>query len=126
MKALSIQQPWAVLIAIGQKNIGNRNRPTKYRGRIYIHTGKRFDPGALEWLLQKGISVWESLALHSNLIFRGGIIGEVDIIDCVTGSDSRWFAGPYGFVLANPVLYEKPIPYKGRPGLFEITFVPEK
>jgi len=36
----------------------------------------------------------------------GGIVGEVDIVDCVTESESPWFFGDYGFVLANP----KPMP----------------
>lgn len=48
----------------------------------------------------------------------GAIIGEVDITGCVTESTSVWFAGPYGFTLANPVLYEKPIPCRGALGFF--------
>ena len=34
--------------------------------------------------------------------------------------DSYWFFGPAGFVLDNPVLYDKPIPYKGQLGFFEV------
>jgi hypothetical protein len=52
-------------------------------------------------------------------IQTGAIIGEVDIIDCVTESKSPWFVGPYGFTLANPVLYDKPIPCRGMLGFFE-------
>jgi hypothetical protein len=52
----------------------------------------------------------------------GAIIGEVDIIDCVTESNSLWFEGKYGFVLANPVLYDKPIPCRGQLGFFEPHF----
>ena len=33
---------------------------------------------------------------------RGGIVGVVDVIDCVTSHSSPWFAGAYGLVLANP------------------------
>jgi len=50
---------------------------------------------------------------------RGAIVGEVDIIDCVDRSDSLWFVGKYGFILANPVLYENPIPCKGKLNFFE-------
>jgi len=46
------------------------------------------------------------------------IIGEVDITGCVEASDSPWFTGKYGLVLANPVLYDKPIPCRGRLGFF--------
>jgi hypothetical protein len=50
---------------------------------------------------------------------RGGIVGQVNVVDCVTKSNSLWFGGPFGFVLANP----KPLPFracKGQLGLFEV------
>ena len=126
MKALSIKQPWAWLIGAGFKDIENRVWSTKFRGRIYIHAGKKTDSKGA-WLL------WDDNQLRSllpeyaqvqipNLTTfweQSAIIGEVDIVDCVKSSDSVWFAGPYGFVLSNPMLYEKPIPCKGRLGLFE-------
>lgn len=40
MKALTIRQPWASLIALGVKTIETRSWPTKYRGPIAIHAGK--------------------------------------------------------------------------------------
>jgi hypothetical protein len=119
MKALSIRQPWAWLIAEGYKDIENRSWTTNFRGRIYIHAGKRFDDNALYWLREKGIGPIEELALHSRELPREAIIGEVDIMDRVTSSTSPWFIGPYGFVLANPVKYESFIPCKGRLGFFE-------
>ena len=45
MKALSIKQPWASLIAHGIKDIENRNWKTHFRGRIYIHASAK-DSGA--------------------------------------------------------------------------------
>jgi len=39
---------------------------------------------------------------------RGGIVGSVEIVDCVTVSDSPWFDGRYGFVLRNP----EPLPFR--------------
>lgn len=39
---------------------------------------------------------------------------------CVERHRSRWFTGPYGFVLARPRVFEKPIPMKGRLGFFEV------
>src|SRR5262249_2365182 len=32
---------------------------------------------------------------------RGGVIGIVDMVDCVESSDSKWFVGRFGFVLTN-------------------------
>ncbi len=40
MKALTISQPWASLIAEGVKTIETRSRSTKYRGPLAIHAGK--------------------------------------------------------------------------------------
>ena len=51
---------------------------------------------------------------------RGGIVGEAEIVDCVTQSDSPWFEGPYGFVLRNA----HPLPFRpcrGRLGFFKPT-----
>jgi len=127
MKALSIRQPWAWLICAGYKNIENRTWSTKFRGRIYVHTGKKPDidgwqhleecyenyPNGTEW-----IDVFQTTP-QKLLDICGCIIGEVDIVDYVTESKSPWFIGRYGFVLANPVLYDKPIPCMGKLGFFE-------
>jgi hypothetical protein len=48
-------------------------------------------------------------------------VGEVSIVGCVTESDSPWFHGPYGFLLADPIAYKKPIPFKGRLGFFNVV-----
>ena len=41
MKALSVRQPWANLIADGSKTIEVRTRPTTYRGLLLIVSTKR-------------------------------------------------------------------------------------
>lgn len=41
MKALTLWQPWASLIAVGAKTIETRSWPTKHRGRIAIHAAQR-------------------------------------------------------------------------------------
>jgi len=40
MKALTLYQPWATLIAIGAKKVETRWWSTKYRGPLAIHAGK--------------------------------------------------------------------------------------
>ena len=115
MKALSIQQPWAWAILCAGKDIENRTWKVSYRGPILVHTGKNYDAEGHYYIEDElHISVPDILPL-------GGIVGQVDIIDCVKQSVSRWFMGPVGFVLANP----KPlsfISYKGRLGLFDIPY----
>jgi len=41
MKAITLWQPWASLIAIGAKRIETRNWATRYRGPLAIHASKR-------------------------------------------------------------------------------------
>jgi activating signal cointegrator 1 len=42
MKALSLWQPWASLMAVGAKHIETRSWGTAYRGPVAIHAAKRF------------------------------------------------------------------------------------
>lgn len=131
MKALSIRQPWAWLIVNGYKDVENRTWPTKFRGRIYVHAGRTFDYDGFNrlcmnpWRLLNGVDVndWATQAVYPT---RSAIIGEVDIMDCITKSSSPWFQKPYGFVLANPRAYDKPIPCKGALGFFEPKLPVEK
>lgn len=115
MKALSIKQPWAWLIANGYKDIENRTRKTNFRGRFLIHASLAFDHDALAWLLanRQNIILPERIAYE-----RGGIVGEANIVDCVTESFSLWFSGPFGYRIerARPLLFQ---PCKGMLGFFD-------
>jgi activating signal cointegrator 1 len=42
MRALSLRQPWASLIAIGAKKVETRSWSTRYRGPIAIQASRRF------------------------------------------------------------------------------------
>ena len=130
MKALSIKQPWAWLIAVGYKDVENRSWKTNLRGRIYIHAGKKPDRESLKNVLlsEEGPLDSRARAFARDLARtwkESAIIGEVDIVDCVTHSDSPWFTGRYGFVLANPVLYETIIPCKGTTKFFTPEIEPK-
>lgn len=134
MKALSIRQPGAYLIAAGYQDILNRTWHTKFEGRIYIHAGKMNaseldQKQAFNTLASSGIILTERAvdrftASMSNQQQHGAIIGEVDIASCVHDSDSPWFAGPHGFVLRNPEIYHVPIPMAGRLGFFDVGRLP--
>jgi hypothetical protein len=41
----------------------------------------------------------DELRRRLTAIRRGGIVGIVHVIDCVTTHDSPWFTGPWGWVL---------------------------
>ena len=40
MKALTVYQPWASLIALGEKKIETRSWPTNYRGPLALVVGR--------------------------------------------------------------------------------------
>ena len=71
MRALSIRQPWAYLIAIGAKDVENRSWLTRFRGRIYIHASKRFDNYAPVWLGAKELTEVKALIPGKDVIPRG-------------------------------------------------------
>jgi hypothetical protein len=48
MKAITIHQPWASLIAIGEKRFETRGWATSYRGPLAIHAAKYIDREACE------------------------------------------------------------------------------
>jgi len=98
MKALSILQPWAWLIANGYKDIGNRSWQTQFRGRFLIHASKTFDAGGYAWAKRTFPHIPMPEPCEFDL---GGIVGEARLIDCVADHPSPWFEGPYGFVLAD-------------------------
>lgn len=48
MKALTLTQPWASLVALQQKRIETRSWSTPYRGELVIHAAKGFPKWAKE------------------------------------------------------------------------------
>jgi len=93
MKALSIKQPWASLIAHGIKDIENRTWKTHFRGRIYIHSSAKDSGSLYELLNDKQIEAmsnhWTAAPPFPDRPLSA-IIGEVDIIDCVMNHPSIW------------------------------------
>lgn len=47
MKALTVWQPWATLLAVGAKQFETRDWSTDYRGRLAIHAATRWDEDLL-------------------------------------------------------------------------------
>lgn len=72
MKAITIKQPWATLIAEGYKEYEFRTWKTKYRGDILIHAGKGIDKKAMER--------FKNLNLEYPV---GQIIAKATITDCI-------------------------------------------
>lgn len=132
MKAITIKQPWASLIAEGIKDIENRMWLTKFRGRVLIHAGAGKFVQDLHLLLDYPqildvINKKKEVEIFGSHLIKGAIIGSVEIIDCVIEHESIWaektpmpagcYMGEkpiYNWVLANPILFPEPIPAKGK------------
>jgi hypothetical protein len=108
LKALSIRQPWPHRIFHKGKPVENRSQRTHFRGEILVHAGLQWD---------RTPSAKSSGYISTGILPMGGIVGIMDIVDCVTEMDSPWFTGPFGWVIENarpPPL----IPCKGALGFF--------
>ena len=144
MKALTIRQPWAHLIAAGTKDVENRVQGTAYRGPLAIHVAQAWDYDAFDQhqvtgaLGVAGRTLRERLERTDDVRARltettGQVIAVVDLLDCHV-SDGRccsswgwWHAPGPGpsrllrhLVLANPRRLTVPFGMKGRLGLWDI------
>lgn len=86
MKAITLIQPWATLVAIGAKRIETRSWKTNYRGPLAIHAGKNFPNEA------RGITIGTypiAKALHDAGFGKlkdlplGAVVATCELIDCV-------------------------------------------
>ncbi len=143
MKTITIIQPWATLIALEEKKFETRSWPTKHRGPLAIHAGKKIDRDVCQQEPFKSI-----LAKHgytADNLPTGSVVAVADLKECfkvrrdVLGgvvaleSDTRKthfntldkeFA--FGFYASGRLAWEmtdvqrlpEPIPAKGQQGLW--------
>ena len=91
MKALTVYQPWAQLLAIGAKEYETRGWATKYRGPIAIHAGAMNPFRAIRDLNDEVIFRMKQILRENGQIsvhgdFRyltlGAVIATADLIGC--------------------------------------------
>ena len=149
MKALTLTQPWATLVAMGAKRIETRSWSTKYRGRLAIHAAKSFPKEAralcfaepfasvlgdnVDWVF--GDLPTSAIVATCELIAVRKIFIGVDgwEWDGPTGRHWRYLLaeqerafgdytpGRYAWLLANIEPLPAPIPARGALGLWEWT-----
>ena len=88
MKAITLWQPWASLIAVGAKTIETRGWATNYRGPLAIHAAKRrakFED--MKHLVSGQLDAWEAW-------FRAGLVSDDGATDNM----------PYGQIVATCTL----------------------
>lgn len=162
MKAITVWQPWASLLACGAKQYETRSWPTKYRGPIAIHAAKRlfntdsyFDRELYSFADALGLSDIYSF----NSLPYGAIIATGELVNCwyivthpgtnvdmakhiTIGAESMsidkhapdfadyfvpteqeiifgdWTPARYAWEVANVKILDRPIPIKGKQGLW--------
>ena len=138
MKAITIHQPYASLIAHGYKRFETRGWRTHYRGPIAIHAGKKIDHQAVLMIARDYPRIWRDITpLPSGSIVAVAelvecrkavmnpayelveLVGEKDAVlfDAMENDFGDYTPGRYAWELANVRLIE-PIPAKGRQGLW--------
>ena len=125
MKCLSLKQPFAYLLALGEKTIELRKWNTKFRGEFLIHASKTIDDDTCER--------WDIKIYNLSI---GAIIGSafLDAVKIYSNQEdfkrdkqkhfsiiSKYFDGyKYAFFIKNAKMFRKPIVYPGKLRFFEV------
>lgn len=141
MKALTLWQPWATLVAIGAKRIETRSWSTNYRGPLAIHAAKRVNKKDLrlcfrdpffESLTQAGYRLIAYHLFKGNTLSHGAIVATCDLVDIqqidrdfVLPTEPElsfgdFTLGRYAWFLDNIEELKEPIPCKGAQRLWEL------
>lgn len=120
MKALTLRPSFAWLVVNGHKDIENRSWATRLRGRVWIHA-------SISPVTRAEYENFVAICRYRRVkdfpardaFQTGGIVGSVEIVDCVTKSRSYWFGGDYGFVLRN-ARRSRFRAMKGKLGFFDV------
>lgn len=126
VKAITVKQPWAELIARGEKLVENRSQVFAHRGPLAIHAGQTYDSTTAA----RG-DIWRALSgSECRDLPRGVIVATAQLVDCHATTpgccDSRWAQYPTSpdrrvthLVLADIERLAEPVPARGALGLWE-------
>lgn len=113
MKALSVKQPFASLIASGQKIVETRKWTTKYRGRILICSSKRPAAAGLN-LIDYPLGV--AMCTINLVDIREMLKSDEEMACC------DYYEDAYAWCLLD-VCKVEPIPIRGKLQLFNVDFI---
>jgi activating signal cointegrator 1 len=137
MKALSLTQPWATLVAIGAKKIETRSWSTSYRGPLLIHAAKRFPMGYRELCFEepfRSMLLCGGVRCHPESLHLGSLLAVCRLENVISteaairqGLGQRYerefgdySVGRFAWFLGGVDRLKDPIPYKGALGLFDV------
>lgn len=141
MKAITILQPWASLVATGKKRCETRSWETDYRGELLIHAGAK-PYSQVEKTIPIGSRSRIQIAMRirmeydwEEMVPTGVIVGMVNLVNCVQITKEirdlireqepaeydfgDFTPGRYAWVMTDPIWFKEPIPAKGKQRLWE-------
>lgn len=146
MKVISLLQPWASLIALGEKKIETRSWKTDYRGPLLIHASKSLKCAGVAWTepfytalkpfhneVNGKASIQHPIGV---IVARCNLLGCLEIKNNIPDEQRAWVEGwgyvkgneyyfgdynpgRYAWILENIEMLPDPIQAKGQLGLWE-------
>lgn len=141
MKSITITQPFATLVALGEKQLETRSWSTKHRGLLAIHAGKKIDKQIC--LQEPYQSVLRKYGYSSNNLPSGAVIAICRLAECyqveqeldrhayfadgsvVDGNEyvfGDYRPGRYAWKLTDLIKLEEPVLVKGMQGLWNFEY----
>lgn len=147
MKCITIRQPYALLISLGEKTLETRSWATSYRGPLAIHAAAHTPRKEFEEVMSRPetVEVWKRHGfggLQTMLWYarpQGGlVVATVELVDCEPAE--KWLhsakaplaarerafgdlsAGRFAWTLRNPVRLDPGFPAKGKQGFWEFPW----
>lgn len=82
MRCITIRQPWATMVALGEKQYETRSWATRHRGDLAIHAGKGLDRKACQ--TEPVRSILAKHGYHADNLPKGAVVAVVTLVDCWT------------------------------------------
>lgn len=140
MKAISLWQPWASLWACGRKQFETRHWATSHRGRLLVHAAQKIcsediseelreiceDEFGGHWAidLPRGALIAGCFLVNciptAGVNVRGGERFPALTIDAEERAQGDFTPGRFAWESQNMQLLDRPIPWRGRQGLFDV------
>jgi hypothetical protein len=138
VKALSLWQPWATLVAIGAKRIETRGWKTDYRGPLLIHAAKKWDRSLLRLTFEQPFRrvLEDAGVMHEfgddEVLPLGKVVAMVELTDVRPTEAFRFIsdqerafgnyeAGRYGWTLDNTRRLYQPASIRGCQQLWRLA-----
>ncbi len=120
LRALTVRQPWAGLLAAGVKPVENRTWRTSARGELWLHAGAGADPIA-EWMY--GHLIHAENTAGAQIWARGAVIALAELtgVHRDTGCCEPWGQPDQWHWEIRPVrVLAVPVPARGALGIWQL------